>query len=88
MAEVLQDREGLFPGHASLLRFSGGVAGVAEVAQSVGRGPAAASLAMQFDCLPVANGGFGVLAHLLVGISEAVERTGFPFGEAEVAEQV
>ena len=44
--------------------------------------------AMQFHCLQVAGGGFGVLACLLVGIPEAVERAGFSFGDAEVAEQV
>jgi hypothetical protein len=88
MAEILQDRQGLFPGRAGLLRSSGRVAGVSEVAESVGGGPTAAGLAVQIDCLPIAGGRFGVLADLLVGVPEAVERAGFPLLAAEDPEQV
>src|ERR1039458_10400777 len=39
MVQVVQDRERLLPGRASLLRIPGGVAGVAEVAEGLGHAP-------------------------------------------------
>src|ERR1700691_2216981 len=77
--EVGQDRESLFPERASLPECSGGVAGVAEMAEGVAHAPAAAGRAMQVHCLQVAGSGFGLLAGLLVGIPEAVERAGLSF---------
>ena len=49
---------------------------------------AADSLAMQVQGTLVAGSGVGVVAELLMGVPEAVQRVGHPFGVAEVTEQV
>jgi len=47
MVQVIQDRERLLPGSASLPRIPGSVADVTEVTEGLGQAPAAAAPAMQ-----------------------------------------
>ena len=72
MLEVGQDHERLFPRGAGLREVPGGMLGVAEVTERLGRTPAAAELTVQVKCPPVTGGGLGEVAELLVGVPEAV----------------
>jgi putative transposase len=88
MVEVVQDGERLFPGRARLPEMPGGVAGVANVTENLGLARAVAGLAMQVEGTLVAFDGFAVVAQVLVGVSEAVQRRGLRLAVAECVEQV
>src|ERR1700723_93757 len=88
MVEVVQDREGRFPVGPGSGQIPGGVAGVAEVAESLGRAPVTADLEMQVESPLVAVDRFSVTPEMLVGVPEAVQRGGHPVLAADLAGQV
>jgi hypothetical protein len=88
MVEVVQDGERFLPGGAGLIRLTGSEAGVADVAERLGLGPAVADLPVQAEGPLVTGGRFGVVAELVVGEPEAVPDVGLQPGVATFLEQL
>src|ERR1700730_3845185 len=88
MVEVIEDGESLPPGVAGRGRLTGGVAGVAEIAERRGELEAVPDFPEQADGAVEAVDGPRVGTLVLVGVAEAVPDEGFRIAVAEVAEQV
>lgn len=72
MLQVVKDRECLLPGRTGLRRLAGGLSGVAEVGEPVRLMEAVAGFPGDAERVLVADGGFGEVAQLVLGVSQAV----------------
>ena len=70
--QVLEDGQRLLPGLPGLRQLAGSVAGVAEVGEGVRFVEAVAGFPVQAERALVAGGGFGEVAQMVLGVSQAV----------------
>jgi hypothetical protein len=71
--QVVEDGQRLLPGLPGLGQLPGGVAGVAEVSEGLRFIEAVAGFPVQAERALVAGGGFGEVAQMVLGISQAVQ---------------
>lgn len=84
MVKVVEDGQGPLPSVAGGVGVAGGVVSVAEVGEGIGLVVAVAMVPVQGQGVLIAGDGFGVVAEVMVGETEAVPGVGLPETVAEL----